>query len=733
MNHRIASLAGISLLLSGRLLPAETAPPPEDPLIESWYKQHLAAAQQRLAPTASRRDAEIDTRFVHLELSPDMDDGSLEGRAELLLDSCMDGLNQLELDLAANMVVDLVDGDAAGWTHQGDILVISLAQPADSGQAISLGIDYHGSPQSSGFGSWSLTTHAGTPILSTLSEPYGARSWWPGKDDPSDKADSANVWITVPAAYTATSNGLLAGVDTLGADLRFRWEERYPIASYLVSLAITNYERIDEYYVGLEGDSMLVSHYVYPEEYAQAAEDFNVTVPMLEFFSELWGEYPFIQEKYGHSMFPWGGAMEHQCNTSYGAVLVRGDHAYDRIVAHELAHQWWGDLVTCATFADIWLNEGFATYSEALWTEHVQGAAGLQAFMNSRCWVSDPSGPVYDPPSTFNSNTVYRKGAWLLHMLRGQIGEAAFRDVMRGWYDSPFRYGSARVSDFLSHVDAYTDKDLEGYWQGYLYGVNRPDLSWTAVARTHQGQDFAQVVLEQTQPEALFAAHFPLHLEQQNRDEEVWLHQEERIQGWAIPLPAPLQGALFDPEDWMLETHAQAALDDQVAQWILSARFADGSVPAEDEVSLRLSRVADPSDTLSLSCLDQGVLSAELKAGLQDWQPGDSLRFELRSLAGGHPQESRILFLAPGDAAWQDLGLVHLWPEAPPQLSILYDGELLQLSWNPLPQAIAYRVYGASGMDFLDAALLAEPTEPEWAVAPQDGLGFFRVEAVFGN
>lgn len=194
-------------------------PEPADSLLEAWYKQHLAGAHSRFVSTDAlrRSDPDIDVLHGRLDLVPDMGTGHLTGRAELVLRSLERGLAVVELDLAESMAVDSVGGDLVGFTRMGDALRLELSQPADAGQQLTAVIHYSGMPASTGFGSWSLSSHAGVPVLSTLSEPFGARSWWPCKDDPTDKLDSLCIAITVPEAYTATSNGVLESTEDLGS------------------------------------------------------------------------------------------------------------------------------------------------------------------------------------------------------------------------------------------------------------------------------------------------------------------------------------------------------------------------------------------------------------------------------------------------------------------------------------------------------------------------------------
>ncbi len=195
---------------------------------------------------------------------------------------------------------------------------------------------------------------------------------------------------------------------------------------------------------------------------------------MIAFCENLWGPYPFPEQKYGMVLFDWEGAMEHPTATTYSSAFLTGDHWYDTIIVHELSHQWFGNLVTPSDWTHIWLNEGFATYAEALWAEHVNGPSGLQTFMRQRSSTVWWTKPVIRDASNdsawyYFSNQVYYKGAWVLHMLRHIVGDEQFEAILRGWVDDPAkRYGNADTDDFVEVAEAVTDQDLQWFFDQWL-------------------------------------------------------------------------------------------------------------------------------------------------------------------------------------------------------------------------------------------------------------------------
>jgi aminopeptidase N len=393
------------------------------------------------------------------------------------------------------------------------------------------------------------------PIIWTLSEPFGASSWWPCKDDPGDKADSVRLEITVPRGLIAASNGLL--IDTLtntDNTITYIWVTKYPISTYLVSLAISNYIRFDDTYSG-GGTDMPLTYFVYPELYTDALQDFGVTVDMIGFFSSVFGEYPFIGEKYGMAVFPWGGGMEHQTLTSYGAALVRGDNRYDYINAHELAHQWFGDLITMRFWSHIWLNEGFASYAEALWYEHLGGKQAYLNYMQSQ-YRPNFRGSLFVTDSTNSSalfsGTVYDKGSWVLHMLRGVLGDSVFFDCLRTYAADPdLRYGNAVTEDFQAVCETISGKDLAWFFEQWVYREGRPDYSWSWNV-SGEGPYYTELAIKQNTTDP-YRMPVQIRLQGPGLDTLYTVWNSLRLQSYTFATSAKPTALLFDPENWILK------------------------------------------------------------------------------------------------------------------------------------------------------------------------------------
>ena len=447
---------------------------------EFWQKLH-----ERQGGGMLLDQTDFDVKYWELTVDvTDINGQTITGNVVMTSQSAIDGLTSVDYDFHYAMDVDSVRiaGQPAAFNHHSSTLTITLDRPYNTGELFTTTVYYGGHPPGGGFGSFTWDYHNGQVIISTLSEPEGAREWWPCKDQPHDKADSADVSIVAPNNFVGTSNGILAGVEDNGGGVHtYHWHISYPITTYLICLSVTNYQSISDWYVAMNGDSMPVVHYVYPEHYDDAVIDLSITPAAIAFYASRFGEYPFLREKYGHSIFPWGGAMEHQCNTSYGSSLIRGDHAYDWILVHELSHMWFGDMITCDIWPDIWMNEGFASYCEALWTEHLQGFNAYTNYMRSNNAVYDPSGPIYDPDELFDGNTVYNKGSWVLHMLRGVMDDSAFFAGMYGYANHPdHMYGTITTRQFQGIMEEYYGADLGWFFDEWVWGMNRPiyRFSW---------------------------------------------------------------------------------------------------------------------------------------------------------------------------------------------------------------------------------------------------------------
>ncbi len=438
----------------------------------------------RLAPDWSRQawategSAGFDVLHYVIDISFDPGPESVSGSVDVTFRTTA-SLDSVSFHLKDNMNVSsvLLGISPLSFTHTQDRINIDLGGTVAVGETLTVSVDYDGNPVSEGL-------HFDSNVIFNLSEPDLARNWFPCYDEPWDKATSEMI-ATVPDTLFCASNGLLVSeTDNLDGTKTYHWQTRYRSATYLISVAISDYSRFSHWYHYAPGDSMEMPYYVYPATLADAHVSFSNAPDMMGFFAETFGEYPFIDEVYGTAHANVGGAMENFTCTTYGWQLTTGDHHYDWVVAHELAHSWFGNSVTLAGWEDIWLNEGFATYGEALWHEYAHGDSVFDWRMEMYKWDyfdedSWDRFPLYDPGYLWGA-TVYKKGAWVLHMLRYLMGDSLFFDSIQSYYGI-HAYDNATTEEFESACEAISGMDLADFFSEWVYQAGYPVYwySWT--------------------------------------------------------------------------------------------------------------------------------------------------------------------------------------------------------------------------------------------------------------
>ncbi|MBZ0241953.1 MAG: T9SS type A sorting domain-containing protein, partial [Bacteroidales bacterium] len=393
------------------------------------------------------------------------------------------------------------------------------------------------------------------------SEPFSAKDWWPNKQVLTDKSDSVWVFLTTNTNEMAGSQGLLTNITDLGNNkLRYEWKSNYPIAYYLISFAVSDYQEYNIYAKpeALENDSILVQNYIYnhPNYLNSNKVDIDATVPMIELFSDLYAMYPFRDEKYGHCITTLGGGMEHQTMSTMGSFSFG-------LVAHELGHMWFGDNVTCATWSDIWVNEGFATYSNYLAVEHLIGHTAGQNFMVStqNNVMSSAGGSVYVPPSEatpdnvwriFNGRLTYDKGAAIIHVLRNEINDDELFYEVLNTYQEFFTDSTATGDDFRMILEQVTEMDFEQFFNQWYYGQGYPryDIEYYMFENT-----FNMYV---TQTTSSITPLFQMTMEYKltfsdNSDTTVRLFQGSNLEHFALELEKQVVGVQVDPDNWTFE------------------------------------------------------------------------------------------------------------------------------------------------------------------------------------
>ncbi len=435
----------------------------------------------------SLEQQKIDIRYYGLDLDLDLATNSMLTEFVVNLVVIDTSLTTIELDYSTdnpgvgNITVNtvLLDGDTVAFTHNNDMLSIPLLETPTMNQFMSVEIFSDAGPAGNqdnyGFNwDYELSQRA----IWTSSQAYRGREWWPSVDYPRDKADSVDIVVTLADHMIVASNGrLISNLDNGDGTKTWHWHVGHPIASYLVSLSIYEFYEWGDIYVDANNDTLPIQFYTYshPDNPSPSymTENYGLLPAMITLYADEFGPYPFMDEKYGHAEWGENWGLEHQTLTSMGDPT-------ERRVCHELAHMWYGDMITCFSYHHIWLNEGFARYAEALWWEERYGPSGYRSKMAELEYYGGGTIYVEDPEteSIFGSNLSYNKPAWVLHMLRHMVGDDTFFEILRSYSADPeFKYGTATTEQFQGVCEEISGLDLANFFQQWIYGSGYPHYS----------------------------------------------------------------------------------------------------------------------------------------------------------------------------------------------------------------------------------------------------------------
>lgn len=469
-------------------------------------------------------------------------------------------------DFRNNMTVDSVIYNGQHLTHSFNSevsLKIDLPYALPVNIMDSIKVYYRGEPFNDGFGSFTIgnTPCSGNnnKVMWTLSEPYGSKNWWPCKETLDDKADSLDMIVTCPAPYKVGSNGLLVSTITNGNNITYQWKHRYAIPAYLAAFAVADYAvYTDKVPVPQSTDTIDVLNYVYPCHLAHTMANTPDLIPVFQYFIEQFGPYPYQNEKYGHAQCGFGGGMEHSTMSFMGSFGKS-------IMAHELAHQWFGNKITCGSWNHIWLNEGFATYLDGLTCEQGIGYTDWlnwkTSMINNVTSNGYGSTYVYDISNAyniFNGQLVYYKGALILHMLRWILGDEDFFNGILNYISDPaLTYDYAVTDDLKAHLEAVSGIDLTEFFADWLYGQGWPDyaVSWSVDNLCEK----VYVTINQTHSASLgtfFEMPVPIRFTGFAGDTTVVFQQNSpSATSFTAQLDFIPTAAIFDPQFWLCAKH----------------------------------------------------------------------------------------------------------------------------------------------------------------------------------
>lgn len=536
-----------------------------------WEKKHAG------------REQNFDSRYVRIDIEVHFNDSTIHATVETGFQSLINGLAEITLDFDDALTVDSVFNNGVSFILAGESLMVVLDQAYDSGEVFTISTTYHGRPRIiGGIKGFRFVSHQGIPVVATLCTPYLAHTWWPCVDGPADKLDSVHLYITIPdtsyGGYPlyAASNGKLMNITPAQPGwLTYEWHENYPIVPYYVSIAISNYLIFSHYY-HYATDSMEVPYYVFSEHYSQAQQTFAETVDMITFFSGLFGEYPFVTEKYSMAEIGFYGAIEKQTKTIMGGVSSN----WYMTVVHELAHMWFGDMISPSSWHHCWVNEGFATYSEALWWEDLYGLQAYHTYMDDMSYWN--AGTIYLPdvsnPFQVFLQICYDKGAWVLHMLRHVMGDSVFFDALYTYATDPqFMYGNASTEDVQYVFETVSGLNLSDFFQQWIYDERYPRYYywWSYSEHGETGRYQVQVTIEQRQNDLgwrpVFVMPIDLVFSLPSGDTTVVVQNNDTLQTYGFEFGEIPTALSLDPDRWILRYATQLGVSEEPTVSIRSA------------------------------------------------------------------------------------------------------------------------------------------------------------------
>ncbi len=462
-----------------------------------WYvKRQMLESGGRLPASM----AAYDVRHYDLSVKVEPADKRIEGRSTVTVET-LASIEAFEINLDGRLEVTsaLADGAACGFDHEDGSITVELPETWKSGERHEVTIDYSGHPKVAlrppwidGF-VWSETP-SGEPWIGVTGQGDGGDNWWPCKDHPSDEPDEGmDIALTFPTGLVGLSNGrLIEEVDNGDGTTTTRWRVSYPINNYLVTVNIGPYVGIEERYSGIDGtlDEALLFWSV--PEYEEYARVMWRQMPwILEVLGRRFGEYPFFEDKFAVAHAPYYG-MEHQTLVAYGALFTDNDYGFDDLLLHEVAHEWWGNKISVSDWADFWIQEGFATYAEAIYVLDTLGEARYLDYMARLRQRVDNDHPLVRGKDLTSagaySGDIYFKGAWVLHTLRWLLGDEDFFEIIwRFANDEEYAYGLVSSSDLVDLAHEVSGRDISWFWERYLYRADEP--SWQTNRRPESDRE----------------------------------------------------------------------------------------------------------------------------------------------------------------------------------------------------------------------------------------------------
>ena len=559
-------------------------------MVESESKSAASTMNVQVNPNTQNYD--VTYHELRFTVNPNNTPAAISGIVKTTF-TALANMNSITFDMATQLVVSSVTMNSVNLTYSQSNYELNINFPTtiSTGTSASVIITYAGIPPTAE-GAFTRGTHAGTPVIYTLSEPFGARDWWPCKQDLNDKINSFDMYITAPATFNSVSNGLEQSRIVTGANATTHFKHLYPIPAYLVVLNVTNYVVYNQQ-AGLgtlASPFFPIINYLYPESNTTTIQNqLGVTPGIMNLFESLLEPYPFRNEKYGHAQFGWGGGMEHTTVSSMGS--------FGRdLISHELAHHWFGNKITCGTWKDIWLNEGLTEYMSGLVHEQ-DGPSNFVLWKNGKInnITSQLGGATYlsdagalNVNTIFSSRLTYNKGSMITHMLRWKLGDVKFFQGLKSYLADPaLAYGYAVSANLKSHLEAADNgNSLTEFFNDWLYNQGYPTYTITA---QNWGAGQAKISVNQTQSHiSVDFFEMPLEIRLTGSGSQVLdvvVNNTTNAQEFIVSVPFVVTGVAFDPNKHIISKNNTATLGTE--NFDMNSAISVYPVPSVNELTIQ--------------------------------------------------------------------------------------------------------------------------------------------------
>jgi aminopeptidase N len=521
-------------------------------------------------PLLAESTHSYDVLHYVIDLELPMDSRFISGVVTIAAQSNEDNLTVVDVHLL-DLTVDSirVDGVSASYDHTDETITITLPHAYNQGDSLDIMVGYSGTASGTMGYLWYQSTHK---LSYTLGCPFCTRRWMPCYDRPWDKADAGvEFFITVPDSYTVCANGAYMGKQVAGGKATYHWKHDYPISPYLIHFASSIFTTYSDWYYPAPGESIEIKYYFWPEDTMYALTAFQHTTDMMYFYDSLYGDYPF--ERYGMVIlqpFYYAG-MEHQTMSSIWRSGFTGSDYY--LMAHEMSHMWWGDMVTCFGWKNVWLNEGFATYTDALYLERREGHAAFINRMIARrnsyfAGEASHPHPIYDPPENliFQTSHSYHKASWVLHMIRYMCGNDSTWLRLMSTYRDSFAYKNASTDDLNRIMNQVLGDNYDWFFQEWVYDSCYPmyDIDWQKVYESPNWRLTIDITQTQEIGPPVFHMPLPLGVYSPGSDTILTLEIDESPEHFEFLLSQEPESIVVDPEVWIIQKNTVTGVSEDI-------------------------------------------------------------------------------------------------------------------------------------------------------------------------